>query len=109
MRGRNAARFFVFANPLRSIAVIVGTIEEVRIIGMTKAPSPCLRIVVNDYWRSCRCGRRGRRCRLPLLGLPAFAPEGTLWPLAKNALPNEVRGAPPAGFTWQRPQARPVC
>ena len=34
---------------------------------------------------------------------------GTLWPFAAKALPNAVRGPPPAGLTWQRPQAKPVC
>ena len=34
---------------------------------------------------------------LTLPGLAGLA--GTLWPFAANALPNEVRGPPPAGLT----------
>jgi hypothetical protein len=43
------------------------------------------------------------------LGLSGFVVEGSLSPFAAKASPKAVRGPPPAGLTWQRPQGKLVC
>ena len=93
MRGPNAARFFGFANPLRSIAA--ENRRDYRGSAYNRDDEGSKPLLASSLTMRPELQRGGAAvgAALPLPGLPAFAPEGTLWPLAKNALPNEVRGA----------------
>jgi|SRR6266536_911775 len=75
VRGTNHLAPFYFLHTLcGSIAIVIRTVKEVRIVGATKTQCLCLRIVQIDRSHSCWCGCGWGRRRPPVTRFTGLRP-----------------------------------